>query len=95
MNKEEAKRGSLIQSTTIRRRTGLHLGRNPKRRGLDEPIIYITQFVVDIVNLLLILLQEIQYHRRESIFTGAETIELPEAIPVPVSLTRGKSVFLA
>lgn len=53
MNKEEAKRGSLIQSTTIRRRTGLHLGRNPKRRGLDEPIIYITQFVVDIVNLLL------------------------------------------
>lgn len=53
MNKEEAKRGSLIQSTTIRRRTGLHLGRNPKRRGLDEPIIYITQFVVDIINLLL------------------------------------------
>lgn len=53
MNKEEAKRGSLIQSTTIRRRTGLHLGRNPKRRGLDEPIIYIKQFVVDIVNLLL------------------------------------------
>ena len=32
-NKEEAKRGSLIQSTTIRRRAGLHLGRNPKRRG--------------------------------------------------------------
>lgn len=53
MNKEGAKRGSLIQSTTIRRRTGLHLGRNPKRRGLDEPLIYITQIVVDIVNLLL------------------------------------------
>jgi hypothetical protein len=53
MNKEEAKRGSLIQSTAIRRRTGLHLGINPKRRGLDEPLIYITQIVVDIVNLLL------------------------------------------
>lgn len=46
--------GSIIQSTIIRRRTCLHLGINPKRDQLgSQPIIYITQLVVDIVNLLL------------------------------------------